>query len=451
VNANDDVLLGFSMFSSATFPSAGYAFRSSTDAAGSMRTPVMSKAGEGYYYKTFGGTRNRWGDYSHTQVDPSNDLSLWTVQEYSKPVSGTTSKWSTWWIETGPDPFMAIDPPPAGPQYQPFSLTGWAIDRGGSETGVTTVHVWAYGSGGATFVGAATYGQPRSDVAAAYGGNFTNSGFSVTVSGLPSGAYTLVAYAYSNLTNSFNQWRGVPVTISAAGPFMGLEAPVNGAMISSPISGSGWAIDTTAATGTGVDAVHIWAFPASGPAVFVGAASYGSARSDIAATYGNQFLNSGFSFSGSLPAGSYNLIAYARSTVAGAFNNWKAASITVTAPVSDPQMAIDIPPAGSVQTRPFTIAGWAIDRGAPTGTGVDAVHVYAFPSGGGPPTFVGAATYGVTRSDVGAYFGARFTDSGYTISVTSAAVPAGDYVFSVYAHSTIAGFNQVRAISVTVH
>ena len=33
--------------------------------------------------KTRGG-RNRWGDYSSAQVDPSDDLSLWTLQEYAR-------------------------------------------------------------------------------------------------------------------------------------------------------------------------------------------------------------------------------------------------------------------------------------------------------------------------------------------------------------------------------
>src|SRR2546430_9736941 len=83
----------------------------STDAAGTMRDPVTLKAGEGNYYKTFrtSADRNRWGDYSATQVDPADDTSFWTTQEYSKtpPSSasaGCTSttqiacgNWGTWW------------------------------------------------------------------------------------------------------------------------------------------------------------------------------------------------------------------------------------------------------------------------------------------------------------------------------------------------------------------
>src|SRR5207249_10118435 len=49
--------------------------------------------------------RNRWGDFSTAQVDPSDDQTLWVLQEYAKTRTstddGTTgtngSKWSTWW------------------------------------------------------------------------------------------------------------------------------------------------------------------------------------------------------------------------------------------------------------------------------------------------------------------------------------------------------------------
>ena len=109
VNQYNDVLLGFSQFSSAQWPAAGYTFRYMTDAAGTMRDPYIYKAGEGFYWKTFGGGRNRWGDYSNTQVDPVNDVTLWTIQEYSKPegsplaaTGDNSGVWSTWWASVSP-------------------------------------------------------------------------------------------------------------------------------------------------------------------------------------------------------------------------------------------------------------------------------------------------------------------------------------------------------------
>jgi hypothetical protein len=105
VNKNGDLLLGFSEFESDDYADAGYAFRLGTDTAGTMRDPVIYKEGEDYYEKTFGSTRNRWGDYSHTVVDPVNDRDLWTVEEYAGArvgASGTgpsDSRWGTWWAK----------------------------------------------------------------------------------------------------------------------------------------------------------------------------------------------------------------------------------------------------------------------------------------------------------------------------------------------------------------
>ena len=106
VNKNGDILLGYSQFASNQFASAGYSFRLGTDAAGTMRDPVIYKAGEDYYSKAFSGTQNRWGDYSHAAVDPSNDRDLWTIQEYAGtrtvPDANTTtnnSRWGTYWAK----------------------------------------------------------------------------------------------------------------------------------------------------------------------------------------------------------------------------------------------------------------------------------------------------------------------------------------------------------------
>src|SRR5439155_7764921 len=107
VNANNDMIIGYTQFSSAQYPSAGYSFRYGTDPAGTIRDPLVYHAGEDYYHKTFSGTRNRWGDFTTCMVDPCDDQSLWTLQEYAKTRTstddGTTgsngSKWSNWWAK----------------------------------------------------------------------------------------------------------------------------------------------------------------------------------------------------------------------------------------------------------------------------------------------------------------------------------------------------------------
>jgi len=107
LNASGDFIVGYSQFSSAQHPSAGYSVHQAADAAGTIRDPFIYKSGEDYYHKDFGAGRNRWGDFSQAQVDPSDDQSLWVVDEYAKNrtgVSDTTtgknsSRWSTYWAK----------------------------------------------------------------------------------------------------------------------------------------------------------------------------------------------------------------------------------------------------------------------------------------------------------------------------------------------------------------
>ena len=102
VNKNDDVLIGYSRFSTNQYASANYSFRFGYDALNTMRDSTVYKAGEGFYYKTFGGSLNRWGDYSSTVVDPTDDQTLWTLQEYAATplLTGDGSgRWRTWWAK----------------------------------------------------------------------------------------------------------------------------------------------------------------------------------------------------------------------------------------------------------------------------------------------------------------------------------------------------------------
>ena len=224
-----------------------------------------------------------------------------------------------------------------------------------------------------------------------------------------------------------------------------LEAPGAGAT-TSPFTVAGWAIDTGAPSGPGIDAVHVWALPQTGgAAVFVGVAAYGAARPDIGTQFGAQFTNSGFSLTGaSLPAGPYTLAAFAHSTVSGTFE----ATMRTVQVLAGGRMNVDAPAAGATLYQPFTISGWAIDAGAPSGTGIDTLHVWAIlPSG--VPRFVGVATYGTPRPDIGAAFGSRFTASGFTLQASG--LPPGDVTLAIFARSLVSGtFDQVRTVRVRI-
>lgn len=99
VNAHNDALLGYSSFSASQFASADYSVRLASDPPNTMRSDVLLKAGEAVYFKVFGGTQNRWGDYSNAVVDPVNDLDMWTIQEYASSPNfpNGDNRWGTWW------------------------------------------------------------------------------------------------------------------------------------------------------------------------------------------------------------------------------------------------------------------------------------------------------------------------------------------------------------------
>jgi PKD repeat protein len=146
VNAKEDIMIGFGIFSAEQYASAGYAFRYEDDPAGTLRDPYQYKDGLAPYYKTFGGARNRWGDYTSTVVDPANDLDFWTLQEYAE-LPGSQDEWGVWWAKVNDEAaplalFTAnITSVPVGSgvnffddsKYEPDAWT-WTFEGGTPET-----------------------------------------------------------------------------------------------------------------------------------------------------------------------------------------------------------------------------------------------------------------------------------------------------------------------------
>jgi hypothetical protein len=243
---------------------------------------------------------------------------------------------------------------------------------------------------------------------------------------------------------------------AASNPRSAIDTPANGARLSTTFSISGWATDLGAGSGPGVDAVHVYAYPnvngVLGAPQFVGVAAYGGARGDLGAIFGARFTNSAFSLTCTLPAGTYRLVAYARSTLAGSFNGASTTDVTIAGPVSNPLMSLDGPRDGASISQPFITGGWAVDLGASSGTGIDAVHVWAFPVVNGvvgAGQFVDAALLGGVRPDVGAVFGPQFAAAGFNFLMTGLA--PGQYYVGVYVHSSVTGtFNQQQFALVTI-
>jgi hypothetical protein len=113
------------------------------------------------------------------------------------------------------------------------------------------------------------------------------------------------------------------------------------------------------------------------------------------------------------------------------------------------RMNIDTPTPGETVGAVFALGGWAFDGSGVDGAGIDTLHVWAYPSDGGDPIWLGVAQNNGARPDVGAAFGARFARSGFGLRVTG--LPPGDYDIVVYAHSVASGsFNQAQGVRVKV-
>ncbi len=100
VNATGDIGIGFAACAPTIYPGAYFTGRFSTDLAGTNRGSGVLRAGLDYYVRTFGGPRNRWGDYSGACIDPS-DGSFWIFNEYAMTrgtmIGVEDGRWKTAW------------------------------------------------------------------------------------------------------------------------------------------------------------------------------------------------------------------------------------------------------------------------------------------------------------------------------------------------------------------
>lgn len=98
VNGQGHAALGFSGSRSTEFISAYTCGRLASDPLNTMQAILQTKIGEQSYSVTFGGSSNRWGDYSYLSVDPADDQTIWSFQEYAGTKSGATSTWGGNWV-----------------------------------------------------------------------------------------------------------------------------------------------------------------------------------------------------------------------------------------------------------------------------------------------------------------------------------------------------------------
>jgi hypothetical protein len=136
------------------------------------------------------------------------------------------------------------------------------------------------------------------------------------------GAYTLPFTAGSRV-ETLRVVVGPPIRIA-------IDAPAEGSTLgASGFTIAGWAADLASLAGAGIDTLHVWAYPASGSPVFVGVARPGLARPDVARVYGESFAESGFTLTGSLPPGVYDLVVFAHSAATNRFEHAQSVRVVV--------------------------------------------------------------------------------------------------------------------------
>ena len=111
---------------------------------------------------------------------------------------------------------LAIDTPGANSTVdRPFLVGGWVFDSASlSGNGIDALHVWAISSTGTVqFLGAASGFHDRPDVGAAFGAQYTHSGYTITATVPSAGNWLVLVYARNASTGQFETSVGVPITV----------------------------------------------------------------------------------------------------------------------------------------------------------------------------------------------------------------------------------------------
>lgn len=153
-----------------------------------------------------------------------------------------------------------------------------------------------------------------------------------------------------------------------------------------------------------------------------------------------------------LPAGSYTLTAFARTTATNTFEVNASVMVTVTGPAPRaPFGFVDTPAAGATVAGAIAVTGWALDD-----TGVTRVAIWRDPIGGeGGQLFIGDATFVEgARPDVAAAHPGypNSTRAGWGLMVLTNMLPGGGngpVTFHAYAHDGAGNVTPLGSRTVT--
>jgi len=115
-DGNNNLVMAFTRSGVSEFASARFTGRRTIDAG--LIPSALLKAGEDNYVKTFGNSRNRWGDYMGAALDPVDASKVWMFVEYAAQSANPGAfgdRWGTWFGCTTFTPLagaqILVDPP----------------------------------------------------------------------------------------------------------------------------------------------------------------------------------------------------------------------------------------------------------------------------------------------------------------------------------------------------
>ena len=147
-------------------------------------------------------------------------------------------------------------------------------------------------SGQVTVSGGAPLGGANLSLSGVAGGSTTtDASGNYCVNGLIAGTYTVTpsatGYSFSPPSQTFDNLSANQTAANFAAspkvnapPYVNIDVPVPGAVLSGMVSVEGWAIDNTSVVGTAISSVPVFV-----DGVLVGTATYGAYRSDVCAVY----------------------------------------------------------------------------------------------------------------------------------------------------------------------
>jgi hypothetical protein len=128
VNKSEEVIIGYTASTNTTMVNAAYVTRTTATPLNTTDNENIYRPGQSRYWKDFNSGRARWGDYSHSALDPV-DQSLWTIQEYASTAAGLippdgNSRYGVWWAQVNAKPDLFIrdnDPGDDGTEPNPLA------------------------------------------------------------------------------------------------------------------------------------------------------------------------------------------------------------------------------------------------------------------------------------------------------------------------------------------